>query len=218
MAKIVQSVTATYSKGGGHTTFHWKHDQISDRLLVAVGAVVLEWAKIDNRIIDITRRFWMHYRLDEIIPRSFDARRKRLKQFGKTLYENEPEEYLYFSWFLTRLSDANGFRDDICHGIPGTVTKRGRNFECLQISHPSKETRHTPVSIGKIERFRKKLSDLDVEASDVSWAVSQALTASLRNTSVWQDDDNHRGWILITPENRSPMLPKSVLPPPSFRP
>ncbi|MFZ1813223.1 MAG: hypothetical protein WBO55_11780 [Rhizobiaceae bacterium] len=203
---------------GDLTAFRWSRLAITDDMLKAVANVVLEWSMLEQDFIKLTRVFWHHYGAGSSIPRSFDARKKALRDFSRTLYAEEPEELRAFLWFLQRLADANGKRDDICHGIPGEVRRRGKTYKCLAIYHPSKPTRYTPVSVARIKRLHAELIKLDNELSEVMAATDVAIQASRvasGETRVWQGFSSHR--YDLTPGNRSPMLPKHVPPPATFR-
>jgi hypothetical protein len=99
---------------------------MTPRLLSAIGSAVIYWAMIDHRIIEVCEFAWRTSHPGERVPRSFDIRIAGLKEIAASIYKNEPDEYRIFSWYVQRLRTLNGRRDDLAHGLPGKVTKKGR--------------------------------------------------------------------------------------------
>lgn len=196
-------------------TFHWRHDWITPRLLTAVGAVVLEWAMIDQQITDMCGRFWFNKYPGQRIPRAFDKRSTELLARAKELYAQEPDECRIFAWYIQRLKTLNGKRDDLCHGTPGRVAKDdGKFYDCLMVPFPSRATKYERMTVDDIERLLNDLKNLSRETGTVSWAFSEALDASSGNKSIWREPG---GWTLVTMDNRSPRLPRENPPPATFQ-
>jgi hypothetical protein len=137
-----------------------------------------------------------------------------LRKLAKSLYANEPEEHRLFRWYLHRLAMLDSKRDDIAHGIPGTITRGRFVYEGLMVPFPSKPTRIPQMSVEDIEQLGRDLESMDDETDDVSEAVTQALQASSGNTEVWQEP---HGWTRLTMDNRGPRLPRTNLPPPTWQ-
>ena len=196
------------------TTFHWQRKDITPRLLMAVGAVTLQWAMIDAEITKMVQLFWFRQNPNRPPPRSFDRRIKNLLVFAATLYTDEPDEHLVFKWYAQRLKTANGLRDDITHGIPGKITKSSHTYDGLMVPKPSGSTKYVPMKVGDIESLAHELTELHRETIEVSGALWAAQAASSPDIKVWQD----RGaWTRLTKDNRSPMLPRWNPPPPTFQ-
>lgn len=188
-------------------------------LLMAVGAVVLEWAMIDDAVTKTLELFWFHHRPEERIPRSFDRRVGHLLEFGDALYaneySNEVEERRLFRWFIQRLRTANGRRDDIAHGIPGTITiGKKRPAKGLRIPFPSRLHRYVFVKLEHVKALAIELQQLHVECTNVSSALWAAFTASLPNRRSWSDRNGV--WTLLTKENRQYRMPSSIPVPATF--
>ncbi len=195
------------------TTFHWQATDETPELLMMVGAITLTWSRIDDQITQMLLPFWFDDRPTQGIPRSFDRRIGALVEIVSPLYANEPDELRQFQWYVQRLRNANGQRDQIAHGIPGTITKNGRTFWGLVISFPSRETKYISKSIASIEKLVKSLYDLHFETVQVHYALIALRNASSGNVSTWKKPG---GWTPVTMENRSPKLPRLSSPPPTF--
>lgn len=197
------------------TTFHWKLSDITPELLMAVGAVTLNWAQADNSITQILQIFWANDRPNERMPRSFDKRVDNLVEFVEPLLASEPDELRVFRWYIQRLRDANGKRDSISHGIPGTITKNGRTFQGLMVPHPSKRTIHIPLPPDDISDVAKTIGGLWEETIIGVYPALIALwQAASGNIRTRQSPDE---WKQVTMDNRSPRLPRSCPPPPTFQ-
>ena len=194
--------------------FHWHSDWMTPRLLSAIGSAVIYWAMIDHRIIEVCEFAWRTSHPGERVPRSFDIRIAGLKEIAASIYKNEPDEYRIFSWYVQRLRTLNGRRDDLAHGLPGKVTKKGRTYDGIKIPFPSRDTKYSELTVEDIEELAEDLKAMEGETYQVSMALLQALQASSGNISIWQDPD---GWAPLTKDNRSPKLPRENLPPPTFR-
>jgi hypothetical protein len=197
--------------------FHWHYENITPRLVIAVGTIILEWAMIDAEVTSMLRLFWTRKRDNERPPKSFDRRVKNLIEFADDLYGNvlaEPDEQRVFRWYIQRLRCASGRRDDIAHGMPGTITQHGRTYEGLQVPHPVGSTRFVPFSTDDIIRFVGDVMALHHETREVSHALYLALMAASPGTLRVQTPD---GFLPVTKENRGLKLPRWQPPPPTFR-
>jgi hypothetical protein len=196
-------------------SFHWKAEWITPRLVTSIGRLVLEWSGIDHEVTRMCQGFWLRKYGDQGIPRSFDRRSVELKGYAAELYANEPDEYRVFSWYLQRLRTINGKRDDIVHGMPGKVTKGGREFEGLMVPFPSRPTKFIPMAIQDIEQVLEELRSLHIETGQVAYAIYiAAQVASLREIP---NPPTLGGLLPSTTGPRSPMLPRWHPPPPTFQ-
>ena len=203
-------------KTGHRVKFHWERSAITQRLISAVGVITLEWAMIDPEVTNMVQTFWLTDRPSEKIPRSFDKRSDILKDYTDTLYASDKDEWLVFRWFLQRLKMANGNRDAIAHGLPGTITQHGRTYKGLMVPFPSKETGFVPMSTDAIVELADTLIALNAEARQVSRALWnahwRAQAASLRDIVSQQPDgkitlrqaqDEVRRHVLNTPHTEA---------------
>lgn len=196
------------------TEFHWQRSDITPDFLMAVGGVTLNWAQVDNEVTRILQPFWFDAHPEKRMPRSFDKRVGNLVKIVEPLYADEPEERRIFKWYIQRLKDANGQRDNIAHGIPGTITKGGRTFQGLMVPYPSREPTYAPKPLDDVAALAKTIDALWRETLDVTAALYAVRNAASGNIRVWQNPD---GWSLVTMDNRSPRLPLTIPPPPTFR-
>src|SRR3546814_16541944 len=97
---------------------------------------------IDDQITRALLPFWLDQFPQMRMPRSFDRRINPLVDTVKPLYAPEPAEYRTFMWFIHRIKDANGQRDNIAPGLPGKVERRGGKFRGLQEPYPRSQERH----------------------------------------------------------------------------
>ena len=187
---------------------------MTPELLQTVGEIIVYWAMIDDQITRILGPFWFDHHPEERMPRSFDRRINRLVDILTPMYVYEPDEYRIFKWYVHRLKTANGQRDDISHGIPGSFTRKGRTLTGLMVPFPSRKTKYVPQSLKNIKALSKTLQALQSETVYVSLALGAVRDASLPDIRVWRDPG---GWTQITMENRDPMLPRDIPPPPTFQ-
>lgn len=197
------------------TTFHWQQSDMTPELLELIGWVTIQWSIIDNEVTRILEPFWLKNTPNERMPRSFDKRIQHLTDSVRPLYADEPEEERTFLWFVHRLKDVNGRRDQLAHGIPGTIKKGRREYVGLMVPFPSNRTKYVPMSLAQIKKLASALTQIRHETWQVGSAINAVLAASSGNRSVWRDPD---GWTRITMDNRSPMLPRDHPPPPTFSP
>ncbi len=195
--------------------FHWDRENITPRLLIAVGSVTLTWAMIDTDISRALLLFWCQDKPDEPPPRSFDRRIASLMRYAEALYVNEPDERRTFRWYAQRLKQANGLRDSVAHGQPGKITKGRRTYFGLMVPQPSGRTQYVPMKISDVERLAETLGNLHAETVVVSHALWAAQTASSPNRQSFSQI--HGKWTKLTKENRSPRLPRWHPPPSTFR-
>lgn len=192
--------------------FHWKRSDITPDLLMAVGAVMLNWSMVDDQISNALIPFWVDAKPNERIPRSFDRRINGLVDLISPFYSGEPDEYRIFMWFIQRIKDANGRRDNIAHGIPGTITKKGRTYKGLMIPEHSREATYSPMPFNKITELAETIDELITECGSVTSALWAVRSAS-RSERIWRESD---GWKTVTMDNRSPKLPCLRTPPQTF--
>ncbi|MFZ5717384.1 MAG: hypothetical protein ACOY3N_31530 [Bradyrhizobium sp.] len=183
---------------------------------IAVGNVTIQWAVIDHLVTQMLWHLWFYeHSQAERPPRSFDRRIAELKRLTKILYQNEPDEFRTYSWFDQRIRSANGRRDDITHGIPGVMSKNGKEYEVLHIQFPSQiMPKYSHSSVESVEQLAEELKALYLEAVNVFYAISTALVASSQNTVTGPAPYGLKPAI---PGNRSPRLPRENLPPPTFQ-
>jgi hypothetical protein len=182
---------------------------------IAVGSVSIEWAIVDDCITQILWSLWFYeHQQTERPPRSFDRRIAELKRLVKLLDQNEPDEFRTYAWFDQRLRTANGKRDNIAHGVPGRMTKNGKEYEALQIPFPSQVIpKYAHSTIDDVEDLAVELKELCLEASSIHVAIWAALVASSQNIS---NGPAPYGLKPVGPDSR-PMLPRDNLPPPTFQ-
>ena len=195
-------------------SFHWERKNITPPLLMAVGSITLDWAMIDHDVTRMIQSFWYEKHPRKTIPRPFDKRSRFLRDFADTVYADEPDEWIVFRWYLQRLKDANGKRDALAHGMPGMVIKGKRKYRGLMVPHPAKSATYVPMTIREVVGLAATILNLHAETSAVSTALSMAQAASSPNKHFSQVDGK---WTQLTKENRSPILPRMVPLPPTFR-
>lgn len=195
--------------------FHWQRQDVTPRLLLAVGAVTLEWAMIDFEIIRMVQAYWADKCPGKQIPRAFDKRIAFLRNLGDSVYGDEPDEWIVFRWFLQRLKTSNGRRDAIAHGLPGKITKGKRTYRGLMVPRSSGAPRYVPMTTVEIEHLAETFRDLLIETSLVAHALSLAYVAASPNRRQYSQV---RGkWTRLTKDNRDHMLPRFHPPPATFR-
>jgi hypothetical protein len=118
------------------------------------------WALIDWDIQRLCEFLWPIHPPGQEIVRSFDKRAETLAEIARKLYAAEPDEWRTFAWLLQRLKTANGRRDAICHGIPGTKKIAGKEIDSLLIPFPARPTKYSPISVLAIEQLAALLDDL----------------------------------------------------------
>lgn len=109
----------------------------------------------------------------ERVPRSFDIRIAGLKEIAASIYKNEPDEYRIFSWYVQRLRTLNGRRDDLAHGLPGKVTKKGRTYDGIKIPFPSRDTKYSELTVEDIEELAEDLKAMEGELIKFRWRFSK---------------------------------------------
>ena len=215
MTRLVQSKSSSF--GGSpiaSVSFHWRRDAISQRLLLAVGSIMLDWSMIDHEITKMVEMFSRAEGSDERIPRDFKKRSPLLRGFTDKLYADEQDEWLIFRWYLQRVRQASRKRADIAHGMPGTITKGRRTYEGLMVPFPSKTPDYVPMTMPQIVGLANELRSLLDETILVSSAVGIAHIAASPQKSFSQVDGV---WTQLTRDNRSPRLPRDHPPPLTFR-
>jgi len=136
-------------------------------MLSAVGTITLEWAFIDAEVTYMCQSFWSNQHPGQMMPRSFDKRSEYLKLYAVTLWRDEPSKQKGFDKYMQRVKTANGKRDDVCHGVPGQITRRGRRYFGLRIVHPSQATRYPDMTVDQLERLAEELGHLAAETINV---------------------------------------------------
>lgn len=196
--------------------FHYNPAWITDRMRIAIGNVSIQWALVDNTITQVLWSLWFYeHAQTERPPRSFDRRIAELKRLAKILYQNDPDELRQYSWFDQRIRTANGKRDNVAHGIPGRMTKDGKEREALEIQFPSQIIpRYAHSTIEDVEELAVELGSLYMEAAMVHAAIGAALVASSQNIL---NGPAPYGLKPVAPGVRNPMLPRDNIPPPTFQ-
>jgi hypothetical protein len=196
-------------------SFQWHHEWITDRLTMAVGAVILKWAMMDEDLTRMCQTFWFDDHPEERMPRSFDKRTRNLVESVAKRYSDEHGEFRQFAWFIQRLRIASSKRDDLAHGLPGKVTVDGREFEGLYVPFPSRMPRGVPMTVFDIENFhRNELYALHVEMGNVSSTLSKVREYASYDKF---DPPTLGGLIPAKKDRQRPKLPRWNLPPPTFR-
>lgn len=207
--------SAQTNEKGGVIRFAWKSEWITPGLRTVVGSIVLEWAMLDAETTRLCEIFWIHHHPQDALPRPFDRRVRILRDFAANIYAQEPAEFLTFAWFLQRLKTANGHRDHIAHGLPGRITRHGREFAGLLVPHPSSDDRYIPMTLKGIRSLYEEICSLHREASAIAYPLYAAQHYALFGKPVRQVEN---GSMPATVHSRSPMLPRFSTPPATFRP
>lgn len=195
------------------TSFHWFAENITPNFKRAVGSIVLSWAMIDADLSRTALLFWQHDHPNERKPARFARRVRFLLDFAAALYVDEPDEHLLFKWYVQRLRTVGGHRDNIAHGIPGTITRGKRSYQGLWVPSTFGPDNYVPMKISELGKFALELEQMHFETIGVTAALWAAQVASSPNKQFRQVDGV---WTQITRENRSPRLPRFVPLPPTF--
>lgn len=194
------------------TSYIWKAENMTPRLLTAIGAIVIQWSMIDHEITHMCENWWGKAFPGESVPRPFGRRLDGLRVLAEKVYFRDPAEHRIFRWYLHRLSEFSSKRDDISHGLPVKALHPYKKYEydALKIPFPSKPTKFKKMDVEKMENLRNALIAFYSETIQVSLAFSQAQQASLRHILV---APKRRG-LQLQSRARNPKLPQ-LHPPPS---
>jgi hypothetical protein len=211
------NIGATAGKNGA---FQWSRASITPDLLRAVGAVTVWWALLDQEVTRLATGSWLVEHPQERMPREFSRRAKYLRRVADDVYLNklnEPDEHRQFYWFMKRVTDAQGLRDDVAHGLPGIATKGTRQFPALLIHPPSRPQEIKPLSTQKLNRLASEIEGLFDEMSGVTEALEVARFSALLSTFP-QMRAGLPPEVLqrYSPDSRSPKLPRLSRPRPTF--
>jgi hypothetical protein len=179
---------------------------VTPELAQAVGLVTLEWAMIQEQFGRSFALLWQSHHKEKKPPASFDKQMALWVALIETLFRSNPDYLNYCLDYVQRVRSANGQRDDIAHGVPGVIEKRGRSFFGLMVSRPLiANTRMVQIDVPKITAIAFELRNLKHESSEVYWQVGLAHNASLPDILVLQDS---RRWVHPSEVYRTPTPPE----------
>jgi hypothetical protein len=151
----------------------------------------------------------------EPLPKPFDRRVAFLEAHARRLYAEEPDELRTFVYFTHRLKSVSGCRDDLAHGRPGMITRRGKQRQGLLVPSLRKDDRYIPLTLEDIGRLHRKIRELGREANLMTYPLYAAQAFASTGIPVQQVEN---GSMPSTVRSRSPMLPRLKSPPPTWQP